>query len=351
MGNLAQISTSKQMFRSSKGGGRLAAELFLAQRRMGQRMSPAALRVATDDGPMALRAGAVLRRDEFEHFDRVLVEETVLRLNGIAHLISRGLTLTIPRAMGKTLYTWEDVSDMEDAVISLSGLDHGDDDAVNFGPNSIPLPVIHKGFSLDLRTLDASREEGEPLSTLQARICARKVAEMEEFILFQGAPQFVGLPRAFGYTNHTNRNTLGFSVASWDQAGATGVVILDDVLAAKQLMLDDGYNGPWGFYTPTSMETKMDADFSSVKGDGTIRERLLRVEGVEFVTLSDQMTAQEVVMVNLTEDVVVLLDGERTQTIMWDLEGGWKLNFKVFAIQQPLLRATQSGNMGLVHLT
>jgi hypothetical protein len=338
MGNLAQVDTSRKTFVGS--GGKWATERLLNALRESRQMSPAELRDCD-----------TLRKDEWIEFDEVLVQEGVIRLRGIADLIANGLVRPVTNALGKTIFQWEDVSDMDPAIVSLDGLARSDNDAQVFSLNSIPLPIIHKDFDISLRTLSASRERGEALDTTQARVSGRLCMEELEKIYFQGGPTFGGLT-IYGLTTHPNRNTGGFSVATWTAAGATGPVILDDVTTMKQALIDDRFYGPYALYVPSAYDTKLDKDYNvATSTTDTIRDRLLRVDGLTSIQVVDQMPADNVVMVQLTEDVVSFIDGESIQTVMWDLYGGFSIAFKAFLIQTPLVRATKALRSGVFHMS
>jgi hypothetical protein len=298
-----------------------------------------------------LRVLDTLRKDEWIAFDEALVEEGVIRLRGVGDLIERGLRKTIPNGLGKTMLEYEKVNDMNPAEVSLDGMAKTEGDRLEFVPGNLPLPITHKDFFLNLRTLLASRSRGEGLDTAQARVAGRLVAEKVEHMLFNGGPQFGGNP-IYGYINHPNRNTVGFGTnGHWGQAAKTGADILADVQTMISLMEGDRFfSGPYMIYVPAGASVKLDDDFKA-NGDKTVRQRVLEVDRVAGIKVADQMPANTVVMVQLTSDVVQLVEGEPLQTIQWDIEGGFQVNFKAFTIQVPLIRADAQGRSGVVHMS
>lgn len=326
----------------SAATGRWAGEQLLRSMANGGEMSPAVLR--TQD---------TLRRDEWIAFDTALGEEVGLRLRGVADLRAAGLTLTIPNAMGKTLLEYENMGDMEDAVVSLDGLARSDNDRVDFSPGNLPLPITHKDFNLGLRTLSASRgpgSRGTPLDTTQIRISGRKVAEMLEKMLFRGGATFGG-STIYGYTNHPSRNTGGFGTnGNWLAGAKTGPNMLADIQTMKAALIADGFPGPYWLYLPGTYSTTLDNDYTTTY-TGSIRSRLTQVEGLQKIETVDQMPANNIVMVQATSDVVRWVMGEEIQTIQWDIYGGMAVAFKVMAIQVPLIRATKAGKSGIYHMS
>ena len=89
----------------------------------------------------------------------------------------------------------------------------------------------------------------------------------------------------------------------------------------------------------------------TVDSTRTIRERILQFENVQFVRVVDTLDADEVVMLQLTPDVVQIVIGEDTQTIQWDVHGGMQINYKVMNILVPLIRAIGSQVAGIYHMS
>lgn len=298
-----------------------------------------------------LRTNATLRKDEWIALDRAIVQAVQDRLVGVADLLTRGLQLTIPNGLGKTILETENVSDMRPAEVSMSGVTEGEDDAVNFELVGLPLPLIHKQYSIELRKLMASRNEGEPLDVTQAALSARKVADRMEEILFNGLSSFTSGGRTlFGYTDFPQRNT-GSLTADWSLVGTTGATILADTLAMKQALISDQMHGPYILYVPSTYETKMDSDFSAAKGDLTIQQRLEMIRNLEKVEVSDKLATNNVLLVQMSDDNVRMIQGLPMTNVEWEEKGGMVFRFKVMTISVPQLRTDQGGNSGIAHFS
>jgi uncharacterized linocin/CFP29 family protein len=320
------------------GSGRWAGERLLRALQEGRPISPSELRTLD-----------TLRKDEWKHLDTALIEEGTIRLRAVADLMAAGLTIPLPNAMGKTIFQYEKITDMNDAEVSLSGISRTDDDRVEFELNNLPIPITHKDFNLNLRTLAASRTTGEPLDTTQARISGRKVAEQLESMLFVGGKTFGG-NTIYGLLNHPNVNLLDFdSNEAWDDTNKSGEDILKDVLNMVKTLEADRFYGPYWLYVPSGYSTEIEEDFKAAS-DKSIRQRLSEVDRIARIEVVDQLTAANVVMFQATKDVVAIVDGEPLQSVQWDIEGGFKLKFKAFQIAVPLVRADASGRCGVVVL-
>jgi hypothetical protein len=62
-------------------------------------------------------------------------------------------------------------------------------------------------------------------------------------------------------------------------------------------------------------------------------------------------TGAEVILVQMSTDVVDWLDGLQPTTVMWESHGGMMIHFKVMMIGAPRIKADQSGQSGIVHYT
>lgn len=334
----AVVAAKADSGRAFYGGasGRWAGERLLRALKEGRPISPKELRTLD-----------VLRKDEWIHLDNALIEEAKIRLKGIADLMGAGLTIPVANAMGKTIFQWETMTDMEPAITSLSGVDRSEDDRVEFDLNNLPLPITHKDFNLNLRTLSASRERGEALDTTQARVAGRLVSERLEQMLFAGGPTFGSAP-IYGYTTHPNRNLGVFASGVWSGGGVTGEQILADVLTWIGQLEADRMYGPYWLYVPSGFSTKLENDFKA-NSDKTIRQRLLEVDRLQMISTVDQMPANNVVLVQATVDVVAVVEGEPLQSVQWDVEGGFVIKYKAFQIAVPLIRADADGRSGVLH--
>lgn len=293
-----------------------------------------------------LRTNDVLGYDEWKAIDRAVLMAYQSRLVGTADLMARGLTYDIPNGLGKTVLGYQDASDGSDAEMSMSGKARGRRDQFEFDMNYLPLPLTHKDFSLDIRQITASRNGTQPLDTLNAAMCGRKIAEKIETTLFQGASTYTfGGGTIYGYEDEANAN-LGTLTAPWNDSAASGDTIVDDVVAMKQALIDDHCYGPYMLYIPTQYETAIDKDFKA-NSDKTIRQRILEISGIAGVKVADKMTSTKVILIQMTPDVIRMVNGQNIITLQWESEGGMELNFKVLTIQVPQTRHDQEGHCGI----
>jgi hypothetical protein len=292
-----------------------------------------------------LRTNAVLRKDEWEALDTTLIDVARQRLNGVADLMSRGLTYPLSNALGITRLEWETISNMTPAEINMSGLAESEYDRVNFELTGIPIPIIHKDFWINARVLAASRNLGQPLDTTQVALAGRLVSERLEQLLFNGGFSAGAQGTIYGYTNHPNRNT-GSVTASWTTA--TGAQIIADAIEMIGVAHADFMFGPYMIYMTGPAFVNCANDFKT-ESDRTILERLNVIPGIGEAKASDTLTSTNVLMIQMTQDVVDIIDGIQPTVVQWETKGGMQLNFKVMTIMVPRTKADQEGQSGIVH--
>lgn len=336
MTDFASVDSGATLIRTSSG--RWAADQLLKEFKRNGKMNSQALRTLD-----------TLTKDEWVFFDDVVVQEALIVLRGVQDLIGAGLVRSLPNSLGKTMMQYERITDMGAASVSLDGQTQTENDRQELDMASLPVPLTHKDWFLDLRTLSASRERGEPLDTSNMRQAGRRVSEMAEQMLFQGGKTFGGFP-IYGYTTHPSRLTASFTNGNWAAGGKVGADYLTDVLAMITKLQTIHYAGPFWLYIGRDADVPLDNDFKAL-GTQTIRQRLLAVEGLEKITVVDQLPAANVVMVVPSSDTVQWVQGEPLQNVQWDTLGGFRINFKTWQIGVPLIKATASGKTGIVHMS
>ena len=291
-----------------------------------------------------------LRYDQWKDIDSEVIKVAVDRLVGIADLRGAGLVHNTG-GLGKTISQWEEESNMTGANIDMSGITRGEEDHLNYNLMSVPVPIVHKDFRLNIRNLEASRfGGGESLDTAQAGVAARVVAEASEDMLFAGRPIVVNGNTIYGYTTFPDRNQVDFGTnGTWDSPAKTGQNILDDVLNMIQASIDAKYFGAFKLYVPAAYETKLQSDFKS-ETSGTIEERILSLRQISGIEYADRLATGNVLLVQLTREVVDLAVGQDITTIQWQEQGGMVENFKVMACWAPRLKKDYDGRCGITHL-
>ena len=297
-----------------------------------------------------INTNATLRRDEWKQLDSVVIPLAEKRLQGIADLKAHGLVYNLGNAMGTTVLEQHDVSDALEAVLTMDGVTRAQGDRVDYTTTYLPIPIIHADYEINARALAASRNLGNPLDTTMAERAGRKVADKLESMLFTATSYSFGGGTIYSYLNYPQRNAVSLTTA-WDTSGKTGAQIISDVLEMKQQSITDFHFGPWQLYIPVTYETKLDEDYSTAKGSNTIRERILAIAGISGIRVVDTLTDGNVLLVQMTADVVRLVQGMPIQNVEWTTEGRFITKYKVLTIAIPQIRSDQNDRCGVVHLS
>lgn len=307
-----------------------------------------------------IQTNATLRRDEWKQLDDAILEVSRQRLTGVQDLVDNGLVYNLGNAMGTTVLEWHSVSDGMEAALTMDGVTRSVGDRPDFKYHYLPIPIIHVDYEINARVLAASRNLGNPLDTTSAEMATRKVLEKLEDMLFTSISYSFGEKDSnsrntiYGYLNYPDRNTVSFSSlpsAHWNDSGTSGADIVACVAAMKQESIDNYHYGPWMLYIPTAYETILDQDYDATTPGTTIRERILKIAGIKGIKVVDCLTADNVLLVQMTSDVVRLVRGLGIQNVEWSTEGNMVTKYKVMTIQVPQIRSDYNGKCGIVHLS
>lgn len=299
--------------------------------------------------PYVRNTNYTLRQEDWKAIDSAVLKAAKPRLRAVQDLRDRGLVYNLPNGMAHTVLQTELVSDINDATVSMDPLEHGVTDRPIFEPITIPLPVIHYTFYYSARQIAASRNGGSPLDTTTAELAARKVAEAaEKMTLGKWTPASYqwGGGTITGYTNFADVLTKTITSPAVSFSGATHV---QEVLAMMQQSRDAYYYGPWMLYHSPNWAQYLDRDYSTTKGDNTVRDRIKMIDGIEDVKQLDYLTGYELLLVQMTSDVVRLIDGLPITTVQWDSHGGMRKNFAVMALWVPQMRSDINDRTGIVY--
>jgi len=291
-----------------------------------------------------------LRKDEWKGFDTVLVEVAQQRLNVVADLLSRGLVLNIPNAMGTTVFQWETVSDMPDAQVSMDAETPADNARVDFNLQTLPLPIVHEDWFLNLRFLEASRKLGQPLDTTMLAQATLKVVQKLEDIVVNGISTIkFGGATVTGYTTFADR-IQKTNFTDWGLTATTGETILDETLVAIGLINAKKHFGPFVMYVTNAWYLNLLNDFKANSDKSTLR-RLLEIPSISEIKVSDNLAANNMIMVEMDRTVVDILNGFAPRLLQWQTMGGLKTHYKIMAIMIPRLKADSESQTGILHGT
>lgn len=302
-----------------------------------------------------IQTNATLRRDEWKQLDEAVQNAARYRLGGVQDLIDNGLVYNMGNGLGTTVLETHSMSDALNAAVTMDGVTRGVQDRAEFKHTYLPLPIIHVDYEINARILNASRALGNPLDTTQAEMAARRIMEQIETMLFTSYQYSFGETDSnsrnsiYGYINFPDRNTVTLT-KQWTASNKTAAEILQDVINLKNALISDKFFGPYMLYVPTAYEVVLDKDYSTSYAGVTIRDRIKQISGIKDVKVIDTLPAHNVLLVQMTPDVVRLVQGLPIQNVEWSVEGNLITKYKVMTIQVPQIRSDYNGNCGIAHL-
>lgn len=295
-----------------------------------------------------LRTNSLLRHDEYKAMDQTVIQVARERLRILDDLRSAGLIRDLG-TLGVLVDQWESSGDMTDAQIDMDGITPGNEDLPAFTLDGVPIPIIHKGFRVSIRHLQASRRIGAPIDQTGVQVATRKVSEAIERMIFSGTDRVrIGNNRIYGLLTHPDRHAGSFGVGNWDAPGTTGQDILDDVLDMIADAEAANYYGPFILYVPKLYMQVLRQDFKAAS-DKTILQRILDLSEIQAVRVADSMPANNVLLVQLTSDVIDVSIGQDISVIDWGSKGGLLQHFKVLSALAPRVKSDYAGQSGIVH--
>jgi len=286
---------------------------------------------------------SLLTKDEWIQLDNTIVDVARIRLRAVGDLQSRGYQMTMD-GMSNPILQWQTMSRTQGVDVSMDPRVIGNNSAVNFGLEQLPLPVIHTDYSIPWRQLQISRSGGAPLDTTIAAQKTQDVSEKVEDILVNGLDGYTyGGATIYGYMD--TPNSAAVSLTAW-YAASDGTGIVSDLLKMKQALIDKKKYGPYLVYIPTAAETIFDGDYRSGYSQ-TTRARVDQIQEIEEVRVLDTLDSDKVIMVQLSPGNVEIINGLQMTNINWDTKGGQELNFKIMTIMIPRFLSDQDGNLGV----
>lgn len=278
----------------------------------------------------ALVENNTLREDETRQIEEALTRVARRDLMAVADLRARGLTIQL-RNIGVTSYEFDRVTPVGEATQSMSILNLGDLDLVDFARTAIPVPVTASAFDLDARHSAAGQTLGQPVSLTNVEEHTRSVAEKLEDSLINGSDVVLGGNGLPGYTNFASREQLSFSDVAWNVISGPPEAAVTDVLAMRTALRDNGFTGPYVLYIPANFDGVIDEDYKA-ESDRTLRERLLAINGVEEVKVLPSLADDNVLLVQMTSSVVQAAVGQDITTVTWDTMGGLAQHWAILAV-------------------
>lgn len=299
-----------------------------------------------------IHTNATLRKDEWTNLDDQIIEAARERLVIVDDLITGGLTYNAG-GLGTLIAEWERASEITDGKITMDGESSGEKDRQDFSLQGVPIPVIHKEFSIGERMLLASRQRGAALDVTTGVEAARAVARASERMVFYGAnignvqssTNSYNIP---GLTTFADRST--FTISDWsDDVNVTPEDIFKEILQMiKKQETEERMYGPFTLYIPGEYAFRFREDFKEFS-DKTLMERVTDENSITRVRVADSLNVGDVLLVQMDRSVLDLAIASDMTTVQWASGSGWTNHFQSFAAWAPRLKSDYDGRCGILH--
>jgi len=300
------------------------------------------------------RSLASLPERAWKYFDDVLIAVAKRELVGIADLAKRAETNVTFDGMTASVYTRDRISEMADANIAMTPDTRGEAGTLAFDSIGVPLAVTYKDFLVNTKQIAMAERVGLPLRTQLVAEATRAVSRTLEELLFNGEYVAAG-STIYGYTKFPSRKTYTIP-ESWTAATCYPNEIMRDVNEMVTKAFQANHFGPYVLYIPWEYQVRLNLDYttgdaSAYPVNGTIRDRLLQIAGLEDIRVSKNLAIDNVILAEMSSSTVQLITGMPMTVADWEPAGSpnWQHLFKVFTISVPFLMADYDGNCGIVH--
>ncbi len=328
----------------------------------GMGLNPTALRTlgftrleAMLDQP-EFRAAAPLPDHAQVYFDGAVRTVGTQRLQFIAELYREGLTFSLPDAMSIPFIETNYEGNIGAPFITMNPEAKGEDQLPVMTAGRLPIYIVKDQFSLGIRELGMSRRAGLPLDVRIASQKTRAVNEMIEYTGINGAQTIdgqslvVGGYSAPGLLNAPNANVKVLTASAWTGTTPVGTTIMAEINAMFAQLVGDFKRGPYTLFIPTAVDQALNIDFKA-NGNDSIRARISQMNAGGRplrIVVVDMLPATKVVLVQMTNDVLEVIDGIRPTIIPYTSATGMTFHSMIIAIQVPRFFTDSDGNSGIV---
>lgn len=287
--------------------------------------------------------------------DGAVVRVGMERLQFVQDLLAEGLTYNLPDPLSVPFLEHRTRGRSGTARRVMNPSARGENHVSPMGADRLPIYLTMADNQLNIRELRMSIRVGIPLDTANIEDDVRAVNEAIEDAAINGATTLdgqtlqVGGYDAPGMLTAPNANTKSLSLADWKTTpnGTNVMTAITQMIA--QLVADKKY-GPYNLYIPTAVGIAWQNDFKA-NGNDSIMARLRQIEaGGRPLRIRplDLMPSTKVVLMQMTSDVVDIVDGQRPTVIPFTSLDGFTLYNVVMAAMVPRFRSDYDGNSGVV---
>lgn len=294
-----------------------------------------------------MNAEALLFKDEWQWMDRTVIEGARPRMKIFNQIRAAGLVLNVPNAMGHPVIQYQTMGHISGATLSMDGRRRSEADRFTTDLQNFPLPLVHKDCEFSIREIATARNNGRSLDGTMIRkageVCGEEIEKLTIGLLNTYS---YGGGTIYGLTNLVGRLTQTLTAPT--TGGWTGDTIINELLSMRQKLQDDRHWGPYRVYYGNAWDAYLDKNYVSGYPQ-TLRTRITEIPSFATLENSDYLTGFQIVMVQMTEDVIRAVMGFDLITIQAKSDMDMELKFKVVGCMAPQLRGDADGQQGICH--
>lgn len=288
-------------------------------------------------------AASPLRKDVHERIAAEVIQVKRETLFAVQDILDAGLIA--PADMHTTLYTTETLNEFRDAIQTMGEVTDENNDTT-FLPKSTPLPITHSGFSIQVRQNVGNKQN------LGAGESTRTVSKKLDDQTVNGSTIVAQSNGITGYMNTADR--LTDTISDWSDFATNGDLIVPEATALFARLSTETFaqipNSVMMYISP-DLEGSFNSDYSSLKGDDTIRTRLMKVIPLlkDIKTLF-ALPAKTTVLVEMASRTVQMISASNIQVIPHINTKGIlsTQKFTTFAMMAPLFNGDRNGTLSVL---
>lgn len=293
-------------------------------------------------------ASGTVRHEDFMVIQDKIVEVRRRSLNGVADIMSAGLTFGV--SISDQLVGFETVNEFTEAEQSMNPNVTSNNNTV-FGEEFVPNPVTHMSFSVPWRQEGFNYKRSLGLSE-----SVRQVSEKLENTLFNGnsaiSVKYAGtsLP-IYGYTTHPKRGTG--TISDWSQTSNLENIVPETISEIGKMWSDQGgiANDSVIQYVSNDFWTVLQNDYKA-DSEKSVLSRLLEIAQIKEVKPAEKLAAKSVVLVEMLDRTVQMAIASDIITVPHIKTNPMAPTvMTTYAAMVAQIKADQNGNTGVRHLT
>lgn len=291
-----------------------------------------------------MRTNGSLPTDAYKFFDDALVKVAKQKLTLVQDLNEYGL-VDNSLNLGDTIVSYDKVSDMSPAEVSMDGITRSQNGALSFTEAGVPVPIFRKDFSLTERQIQATSR----LSTTGIEIATRVVSESINTTCLNGYGRTVDSFELYGLKNQPNVNTVTIS-NSWGGGSETPQADIESMI---QQLQNDGYGfaeNSCVLYVSPDNWAFIDQDYSTEK-TGTYKQRFESYAPIRKVQLGTGLADGELLLVEMRSDVIELKVAQDLTFFEQPKTDAMISNFTVLGAMALVVKSDSNGNSGVCYAT